>query len=284
MAALCYRIGIYGGIVGPGILSFPHQRAGLTIWTTWETHNTFAGATPFQRLSTLARAHEVYGIHNREDKRPLFSESGKDSRCRSTAGILSILLQQLLRDPTGVTGPLRSVLFGCGNRSIVQNQERAGHSNGVAPNAGDHIDKATSCSERLEELAVKYRDLGAEYGLAMGAGILAVEMNGDGAMKEFNAMAEMECLYNDSAFDWQTRLLCCGTSAWALFRCPYAPTRTARLSIGRCDLTVVGDEGWIPCPGSTFNNAACLEMNPEISIAEAPQFLLKKAFQLPSEI
>jgi hypothetical protein len=150
------------------------------------------------------------------------------------------------------------------------------------PKAKQLIQEATSCARRLEELAATYP--GAEYGLAMGAGFIAIQMNGDSGVQEFNALAGIEFLCNDdNTWDWQTRLFHWRSTTWAVFRCPDVPARMHVRGLGG-DLAIVGDGGWIPCPGSTFHSATCSEVNPEVPIAQAPPFLLKRAFDLPDEV
>jgi hypothetical protein len=147
------------------------------------------------------------------------------------------------------------------------------------PKAKQLLHEAMSCTHRLEELAATYP--GAEYGLAMGAGIIAIQMNGDSGVREFNALAGIEFLCNDdNVWDWQTRLFHWRSTTWALFRCHDVPMRPHGRAHGS-DLAIVADGGWNPCPGSTFHSATCSEVNPEVPIAEAPPFLLKKAFDLP---
>jgi hypothetical protein len=65
--ALSYELGIFGGSSGPDCLSLTHKSAGLKIWISWETHNSYQMKPTFSGETTIAMARLVYGVRDPEE-------------------------------------------------------------------------------------------------------------------------------------------------------------------------------------------------------------------------
>ncbi|MBZ9944506.1 hypothetical protein LB533_25765 [Mesorhizobium sp. BR1-1-13] len=60
--ALAYELGIFGGCGGPDCLSLTYKGAGLKIWISWETHNSYQMKPTFSGGTTIAMARLIYGV------------------------------------------------------------------------------------------------------------------------------------------------------------------------------------------------------------------------------
>jgi hypothetical protein len=65
--ALSYELGIFGGSGGPDCLSLTYKGAGLKIWISWETHNSYQMKPTFAGQTTIAMARLVYGVRDPEE-------------------------------------------------------------------------------------------------------------------------------------------------------------------------------------------------------------------------
>ncbi|MHC2424234.1 hypothetical protein ACVII1_007235 [Bradyrhizobium elkanii] len=65
--ALSYELGIFGGCGGPDRLSLTYKGAGLKIWISWETHNSYQMKPTFSGETTIAMPRLVYGVKDPEE-------------------------------------------------------------------------------------------------------------------------------------------------------------------------------------------------------------------------
>jgi hypothetical protein len=142
------------------------------------------------------------------------------------------------------------------------------------------LQMATTDIAEIEKMAAQ--NPGCNFGMAMGDGIFALEMNGDFALTQFNSMAQYALLTTDDDGDWKTRLLKGGNTTWALYLAPEPPTHLRSRYLGN-DLSIVAEGGWIPAPGSAFRGISYNWVDAELKIQPAPDFLAVLVFETPDQ-
>ena len=65
--AFAFEMGIFGGMGARNQLSITYQGSGLKIWAGWHVINHVMEKPVFDGQSTIAMAHEVYGIRDPAD-------------------------------------------------------------------------------------------------------------------------------------------------------------------------------------------------------------------------
>jgi hypothetical protein len=150
-----------------------------------------------------------------------------------------------------------------------------------APVIRDRIAEATNDLITLEELA--YLNPAFRWGLATGQASRVFVLEVQGALGRV-ALSRFTSLYMDEFSDSQSLTSRAGESAFAYFRYPVGLVMRRGGRDPEPGLTIHGDNDFVLLPPSRyFSRAAHEYLNPDESVATAPQWLLDLVFEAVKE-